>query len=74
MKELSINHLKDNMYRNPETAYQVMTTKQVRETVLCTENYVIACGRGWSLKTTNIVGDLKEVRLVPFVNKGLKKK
>lgn len=35
-----MNHLKDNMYVFPHIARQVMTTKQVKETLLATDNFI----------------------------------
>lgn len=50
----------------PGTSRQVMTTKQVKETLQQTENFILACGHGWSLKIKNLGAGMKEVRLVPF--------
>lgn len=63
---LTMNHLKDDMYKFPHMARQVMTTKQVKETLLATDNFIIACGRSWSLRIKNIGAGMKEVSLKPF--------
>ena len=60
------NHLDDKMYTYPHIARQVMTSKQVRETLLATDNFIMACGRCWSLKVKNIGAGMKEVSLKPF--------
>lgn len=66
-KELQpINHLANNMYVFPKTARQVMTNQQVKETLLATENFIMACGHGWRLKIENLGVGMKEVTLVPF--------
>jgi len=64
-KELqAINHLANNMYVYPANATQVMTTRQVKETLLATDNFILACGYGWKLKVKNIGAGMKEVSLV----------
>lgn len=60
------NHLNTNFYTTPAIARQVMTTKEARETIQATENFIMACGRGWSLKVKNIGAGMKEVSLQPF--------
>lgn len=60
------NHLNDRMYTFPHIAKQVMTTKQVRETLLATDNFIMACGHSWKLKVSNIGAGMKEVKLIPF--------
>ena len=62
------NHLEDRMYAMPSIAKQVMTTNQVKETLLATDNFIMACGHGWKLKISNIGVGMKEVKLVPFEN------
>ena len=59
-----INHLEDRMYRNPSFATQVMTAKQVKETLLATNNFIMAAGYGWKLKVKNIGAGMKEVSLI----------
>lgn len=60
------NHLEDRMYTYPSFAKQVMTTKQVKETLLATDNFIMACGHGWKLKVSNIGAGMKEVSLIPY--------
>lgn len=60
------NHLANNMYSFPAIARQVMTTRQVKETLLHTDNFILACGRCWKLSVKNIGAGMKEVRLKPF--------
>ena len=43
-----------------------MTTRQFKETLLQTENFIMSCGHGWKLKAENLGAGMKEVRLVPF--------
>lgn len=62
----SFNHLSHNMYVYPKYARQVMTTKQVKETLLATDNFIMACGHGWKLKIQNIGAGMEEVTLQPF--------
>lgn len=62
----SINHLEDRMYRLPHMARQVMTNKQFKETLVDTDNFIMACGRAWKLKAENLGAGMKEVRLIPF--------
>ncbi len=59
------NHLEDRMYVYPAIAKQVMTTKQVQETLLYTDNFVMAAGRGWELNIRNLGAGMKEVSLKP---------
>lgn len=67
MKEIkAVNHLDDHFYKMPNRAYKVMTTKQVQETLLYTDNFILACGRSWKLKIKNIGAGMKEVSLIPF--------
>lgn len=67
MKEIKPkNHLSDMMYISPGIARQVMTSQQVKETLAYTENFIMACGRCWSLKIKNIGVGMKEVTLKPF--------
>jgi hypothetical protein len=67
MKEITaINHLNDRHYINPGNARQIMTNQQVKETLLYTENFILACGHSWKLKIKNIGVGMKEVTLVPF--------
>ena len=66
-KELQpFNHLSNSFYVFPKTARQVMTDKQVKETLLETNNFIMACGLGWRLKIKNIGVGMKEVTLQPF--------
>ena len=66
-KELQqINHLKNNMYVFPSSAKQIMTLKEVRETLLATDNFIMACGYRWKLKIKNIGAGMKEVSLIKF--------
>lgn len=60
------NHLNNNMYSFPQSARQVMTTREFKETLMQTENFIMACGRGWKLRAENLGAGMKEVRLVPF--------
>lgn len=60
------NHLIDTFYTSPLLARQVMTTMQVKETMLATDNFITACGRSYSLSVKNIGAGMKEVRLKPF--------
>lgn len=60
------NHLENRMYTFPTIARQIMTTKQVKQTLLATNNFIMACGKGWKLKIENIGAGMKEVRLIPF--------
>lgn len=67
MKDLKPqNHLQSNMYSYPSFAKQVMTTLQVKETLLATDNFIMACGQGWKLKVSNIGAGMKEVKLIPY--------
>lgn len=65
-KEKAHNHLEDRMYTYPSFAKQVMTAKQVKETLLATDNFIMACGYGWKLKVSNIGAGMKEVKLIPY--------
>lgn len=58
------NHLSNNMYAYPGIAKQVMTTEQVQETLLATDNSVFACGYMWALKVKDIGAGMKEITLV----------
>lgn len=67
MKELkAVNHLDDRFYTLPQMARKVMTTQQVQETLLYTDNFIMACGHNWKLKIKNIGAGMKEVSLIPF--------
>jgi hypothetical protein len=60
------NHLNDRMYVYPSFAKQAMTSKQVKETLLATDNFVTAAGRGWKLKVKSLGAGMHEVSLIPF--------
>ena len=59
----AVNHLNKNMYDDPTNATQVMSTKEVQETIRFTDNCVIAWGRSYKLKIKNIGVGMKEVSL-----------
>jgi hypothetical protein len=61
-----LNHLTDMFYSQPHTARMLMTTRQVKETLLWTQNFIMACGRNWQLKVKNVGAGMKEVKLQPF--------
>lgn len=56
------------MYREPGRHKQIMTTKQVQETLLATDNFVMAAGHGWKLKFKGLGAGMQEVELVPFTD------
>ena len=60
------NHLEDNMYVFPKVAKQVMTDKQVKETLLATNNFITAGGSCWRLNIKNIGAGMKEVTLKEY--------
>lgn len=60
------NHLNNNFYVMPSIASQMMTTRQVQETLLDTNNFVSSGGRGYRLKVKNVGAGMKQVSLVPF--------
>lgn len=57
------NHLQDKMYVFPYSARQVMTTKELRETLTATDNFVIACGRSFKICSDRIGAGMVEVFL-----------
>lgn len=59
----SINHLRDGFYTTPTFARQVMTTKQVRETLVATQGYALSCGENWRVVTRSIGAGMYEVTL-----------
>lgn len=61
-----VNHLEDQHYRQPGLYRQVMTSKQVKETLLYTNNFIMACGHSWKLKIKNIGVGMKEITLTQF--------
>jgi hypothetical protein len=61
----AINHLEDKMYIKPKTSRQIMSIKETKETLMYTQNEIMACGDLWTLKVSNI-GGMKEIRLIPY--------
>lgn len=50
----SKSHLRDVFYRAPETARMVMTTQELRATLLRTEGFIMAVGYLWDIKSKRI--------------------
>lgn len=57
------NHLPDKIYAYPYTASTTMTTKQLRETLLETEGWVIANGRVREIKSKSLGAGVYKVYL-----------
>lgn len=64
MKKLAeINHLDKQMYIHPEIYKQVMTTREVQETFLATDNFIMACEHAYGIRVINLGAGMKEVSL-----------
>jgi len=44
-------HLSDNFYRAPSDASEIMGTKRLKEILLNSNGFVMACGRSWDIKS-----------------------
>ena len=58
-----MNHLNDNFYRIPEHFSSTLTRKQLRETLLDTDGYVMACGRLWDIKSKHLGAGVYRISL-----------
>lgn len=58
-----MNHLSDNHYRKPSSFRSTMTTKQLRETLLDTNGWLLACGERWDIKSRKLGVGVHEVWL-----------
>lgn len=58
-----INHLDNAFYATPSFHKQVMTYKEVRETFVATEGYVMSCGERWEIKSKHLGAGMYRVTL-----------
>lgn len=58
------NHLSGNHYTMPADARSSMTSKQLRETLLATDGWVMASGRAWDIKSKSLGAGVYSVYLV----------
>lgn len=49
-----MNHLHNNFYTMPKYATAIMTTEQLRETLLATGGDIIACGETYDIKNEHL--------------------
>ena len=49
-----MNHLRDIFYTMPEFANTTMTKKELKETLLATNGWILACGYCWDIKSKHI--------------------
>ena len=66
MKPTRIEHnwLPDNFYSMPRYANTILTTKELRETVLATNGAIIAAGYLWDIKNIRVAPGAYRVWLV----------
>jgi hypothetical protein len=57
------NHLPDNFYTMPKVANMTLTRKQLRETLLYTGGWIIACGRIHEIKSKHLGAGVYRVNL-----------
>lgn len=57
------NHLGGEFYSMPRYANTTMTTKQVKETLLATDGWIMARGQGWTIVSKRIGPGVYEVFL-----------
>ena len=58
-----MNHLNNNFYTMPHLARATMTRKQLKETLLATEGWIMACGRLWDIKNKHLGAGVYSVYL-----------
>lgn len=58
------NHLSNNSYTMPEFANGAYTAKQVRETLLATDGWIIAHGRRYDIVTKPLGAGVYQMKLV----------
>lgn len=58
-----MNHLSNIFYTSPRFANTTMTTKQLKETLLHTEGFIVACGRCWNVKSESLGAGVYKVWL-----------
>lgn len=51
-----MNHLSDNFYRVPRIASQVLTGRELRETIHATGGWITANGEIWDIQSRNVAG------------------
>lgn len=59
------NHLHEQHYRNPVGHQSTMTTRQLRDTLLATGGFVLACGASWDVKHRYLGAGVNRVWLAP---------
>lgn len=57
------NYLGDNFYTMPKYARTTMTRKQLKETLLSTEGWIIALGRIWDIQSKHLGAGVYSVHL-----------
>jgi hypothetical protein len=57
------NHLPQNFYVMPEYARTTLTTKQLRETYLATDGWIMACGYSWNIVSKSMGAGVHSVTL-----------
>lgn len=58
-----MNHLGNQFYTMPEVASMTMTRKQLKETLLDTDGYTMACGHLWDIKSKHLGAGVYRVSL-----------
>mgnify|MGYP001559893515 CR=1 FL=1 len=57
------NHLCTNHYTMPGACIQSMSKKQLQETLLATDGWVLACGYCWDIKSKHLGAGIYSVSL-----------
>lgn len=57
------NHLSVNHYTMPNRITQTMTRKELKETLLATDGWVMACGELWDIKSKHLGAGVYAVTL-----------
>lgn len=57
------NHLSTNHYVVPGNIQQTMTRKELKETLLATDGWVMACGYLWDVKSKHLGAGVYSIRL-----------
>lgn len=58
-----MNHLSDMFYTMPGACNTTMTRKQLKETLLATDGWVLACGHCWDIKSKHLGAGVYKVFL-----------
>ena len=57
------NHLSSGFYLSPKYAQTTLTSRELRETLLATDGWIMACGSMWDIKAKALGAGIHRVTL-----------